>query len=324
MKRQSLFIRSFRLILFWSILFLLFWYTQEVVKQKFIGDSTSIVNGFYACEDKLDVVFIGPSSSFCTIVPEVLKEEYGMDTYILGSSAQTLDISYVYLQEVLKYQEPQIIVLDVARIKIPETVQRYGEPGKRWGYTDLKLSFTKLRGLYHSCQGINEEFWTYVFPVLRYKNRINELTDLDYFYVFQDKSCPTGGYMGSDAVAEDITICNLSVDESEECFNIHPDDVDSLNKIIRMCNEEEIPLLFFKSPVGIENWGKEYYNAVERIAKDNSIIYFDCGMYIEDIGLINSDFRDKAHCNNSGANKVTSWIGNKLRVLLAAECANNT
>lgn len=314
MKHRHLFISYFKFIVFWLILIILLWYTQEVLKQKFINDSTSIVNGFYACDEELDTVFIGPSSTFCTIMPNILREEYGVDTYVMGSSAQTLDLSYLYLQEVLKYQNPQTIVLDVSRIKFPEGIERNDEQAKRWAFTDLRLSFSKIVAIYNSCNGINEDFWTYVFPVLRYKSRFNELTKLDFTYAFSDKINLTGGYVESSVTAKDeISLCYIDKNNNDGYFDVHPNDISALNKIVELCNRKAIRLVLFKSPVDKENWGTEYFNTVNEFARNNNLLYIDCGTDINKIGLdAMTDFRDKAHCNNSGAKKVTIYVGKIL------------
>ena len=46
---------------------------NEIVCAKFIGDSTTIVDGFCADKkDDIDVVVVGSSNSFCTFNPLVL------------------------------------------------------------------------------------------------------------------------------------------------------------------------------------------------------------------------------------------------------------
>ncbi len=60
---------------------------SKIICAKFIGDSTTIVDGFYAeKKNDIDLVVIGSSNSFCTVDPLVLYEEYGIAAYDFGSS----------------------------------------------------------------------------------------------------------------------------------------------------------------------------------------------------------------------------------------------
>ena len=68
MMRHSSFISSFKRIVLCLLMLVLlgvcFFSVQTVVKAKFMGDSTTIVNGFYAeKENTIDVVLIGSSTS---------------------------------------------------------------------------------------------------------------------------------------------------------------------------------------------------------------------------------------------------------------------
>ena len=72
---------------------------QEVLKAKFIQDSTTIIDGFYAEKrNDIDVLFLGSSNCFCTIDPLVLYEEYGIASYDFASSSQSMDISLYILR----------------------------------------------------------------------------------------------------------------------------------------------------------------------------------------------------------------------------------
>ena len=85
-----------------------------VVRAKFMGDSTTIVNGFYVEKrNDIDMVVLGSSNSFCTVNPLILYEEYGIAAYDFGSSSQPMHISVLYLKEALKTQKPKVVALEV-------------------------------------------------------------------------------------------------------------------------------------------------------------------------------------------------------------------
>ena len=52
--------------------------------------------------DSLDVVFIGSSHTFCSTMPKLLEEEYGIKSFDLATSAQTIPMSYYACMEAIE------------------------------------------------------------------------------------------------------------------------------------------------------------------------------------------------------------------------------
>ena len=78
--------RGFAIVVFFIMTFAVLGITQEILKAKFVQDSTTIVDGFYAEQkNDIDVLFLGSSNCFCTVDPVVLYEEYGIAFYTVPS-----------------------------------------------------------------------------------------------------------------------------------------------------------------------------------------------------------------------------------------------
>ena len=122
--------------------------TQEILKAKFIQDSTTIIDGFYTeKKNDIDVLFLGSSNCFCTIDPLVLYEEYGIASYDFASSSQTMDISLLYLKEALKKQKPKVVALEVNYLP-GQNVSGNVENSMLWGLTNMPLTIDKLQCIY--------------------------------------------------------------------------------------------------------------------------------------------------------------------------------
>ena len=161
---------------------------QEILKAKYVQDSTAIVDGFYEEEkDDIDVLFLGSSNCFCTIDPLVLYEDFGIAAYNFASSSQPMDISLLYLKEALKRQNPKVVALEVNYIP-GQNVTALGENSILWGLTDMPLTMDKLKCLYQLLGKIDEEYISYVFPLLRYHERWKEISKQDYVYMTEDKT----------------------------------------------------------------------------------------------------------------------------------------
>mgnify|MGYP003295589952 CR=1 FL=1 len=84
---------------------------QELLRKEFSG----VQDKFAQLEpDTVDVVFIGNSHQFCSISPEILYEKYGVNSFMLATSAQTVPMSYYAAMEAIELQHPKVIVFEVS------------------------------------------------------------------------------------------------------------------------------------------------------------------------------------------------------------------
>ena len=298
-------IAIFTFILFIGIVLL---FTGRIIRAKFIGDSTTIVNGFYAEKDNdIDMLVIGSSNSFCTINPLVLYENYGIAAYDFGSSSQPMNISALYLKEALKTQKPKLVALEI-NMMVGDSISGANEAGLRWGLTDIPLSFDKLKCIYESVGEINAEYFSYVFPIFRYHNRWKELSKTDYTYFYQDKTNHTKGYLETQSVVE--TAIDLSGYDSVGEAWIDERNIKYLDEMLQLCRDNSVELLLFKSPK--QNWHSYETDAIRELANERGLnfvdyneLYFNNEIELDTI----QDFRDGDHLNDFGAEKVTMHLG---------------
>lgn len=283
---------------------------QEVLKAKFIQDSTTIIDGFYAEKrNDIDVLFLGSSNCFCTIDPLVLYEEYGIASYDFASSSQSMDISLLYLKEALKRQKPKVVALEVNYIPGQNT-SGVGEDSMLWGLTNMPLTVDKLKCIYQLLGKVDEEYMSYVFPLLRYHERWKEISKQDYTYPSQDKTNWSKGYLRTDEVSDSPV--DLSEYTQEGTSWLDEREVECLGEMARICKQEGIELILFKSPrVG---WYQYFTIEIEALAKGYGITFLDYNALVEEVGLdMVKDFRDIAHLNNQGSAKVSSHMGAYLK-----------
>lgn len=312
MSRKAVVSRILSIAVFILVIGLVFAVTGQIIRAKFIGDSTSIVDGFYAEEkNDIDLVVIGSSNSFCTVDPLVLYEEYGIAAYDFGSSSQPMNISVLYLKEVFKTQKPRVVALEV-NMMTSDSASSRSEAGLRWGFTNIPLSADKLQCIYQSVGAVNAEYFSYVFPIFRYHGRWKELSRTDYTYFYQDKTNYTKGYLETQAVSEERI--NLTEYDFEGAVQIEEENAYCLGEILQLCRQNNAELMLFKSPR--ENWHRYETEAVRALADAQGLRFVDFNELYSDgkIALdMAADFRDPQHLNDSGARKVTSYLGGYLK-----------
>lgn len=285
---------------------------NAIVCAKFIGDSTTIVDGFYAeKKNDIDVVVVGSSNSFCTVNPLVLYEEYGIAAYDFGSSSQPMNISELYIKEALKRQKPKVIALEI-NMMVGDSIHNGSEAGLRWGYTNIPLSVDKLKCIYQSVGKLDAEYFSYVFPIFRYHNRWKELSKTDYTYFGKDKTNYTKGYLETQSVAE-YTISMSDYGYEGETW-IGEDNIVCLDEIVQLCKKNNVELLLFKSPK--ENWHQYETKAIRALADERGLSFIDYNELYDNGELeidVAADFRDGDHLNDYGAKKVTVHLGDYLK-----------
>ena len=312
MTRKAIITRLIAVVSFFMLICFVLTVASKIVCAKFIGDSTSIVNGFYAeKKNDIDVIVIGSSNSFCTVDPIVLYEEYGIAAYDFGSSSQPMNLSVLYLKEAFRRQKPKVVALEV-NMMVGGGLYNISEAGLRWGLTDIPLSIDKLQCIYQSVGAVNAEYFSYVFPMFRYHSRWKELTKLDYTYFGQDKTNYTKGYLETQSVSETAVTLN-EYDYDGDAW-IEEENIHYLDEIVRLCKKNNAELLLFKSPK--ENWHRYETEALRTLADARDVRFVDYNelFYNDALELdLAADFRDDEHLNDFGARKVTSHLGQYLK-----------
>lgn len=261
--------------------------------------------------DTIDMVFIGNSHQFCSISPEVLAEEYGMNTFMLATSAQTIPMSYYAAMEAIELQHPKSIVLEVSycandfRTVTDEMSHCFfdGMPGCE----ARKLAIEDL---------IEEEDRIYYYlPLGLYHTRWKELAEDDYSVTLvTDRG---GVYYEDVKYNGDIPL--ISPDEKEPM----PEEMEKyMDLLVDLCRESGVELIFYTAPFNTlwlteeENPDlfrrQRIFNYIGDYAEENQVAYYNLFYEIEEIGLENeTDWKDTQHLNCFGQRKLTKYMVEK-------------
>ena len=283
---------------------------QCLVVPKYMGD---VVEGnfmaeYYGAGKDHDVIFIGDCEVYENFSPQVLWDEYGINSYIRGSAQQLVSQSYYVLEDTLRYEKPDVVVFSV--LAVP-----YNEPPKesynRMTLDGLRWSKTKWEAI---CASMTEEeaFLDYVFPLLRYHSRITELTGDDFRYLFErDLVSHNGYYMRVDArpaenVPEGRPLADYTIDEGQMAW---------LEKIRLLCEENGIRLVLIKAPSLYPYWYGEWEEQIAAYAEKHGLAYVNLLALKDAAGLdYQTDTYDGGlHLNLAGAEKLSRYFGAYLK-----------
>lgn len=275
----------------------------------------ALISEYYQEKDKNhDVIFIGDCEVYENFSPVTLWEQYGITSFIRGSAQQLIWHSYYLLEETLRYEKPKVVVFNVLSMK-------YDEPQKeaynRMALDAMPLSLTKLKAVQASMMQ-DEEFITYLFPILRYHSRWSELTGEDFKYLFKKEQIAHNGYLmrvdskPMTTVPQAKKLPNYQF--SENCYEY-------LDKMAALCRENGIELVLIKAPTLYPHWYEEWDIQIQEYAEKNDLFYLNLLDYTDEIGIdFSRDTYDAGlHLNLSGAEKLSEYFGKILTERYALE-----
>lgn len=290
---------------------LLLGFLQALLMPKYMSTSRegALIAEYYRDESSHDVLFIGDCEVYESFTPPTLWEEYGITSYIRGSAQQLPWQSYYLLEDTLRYETPKAVVFNVLALK-------YGEPQNeaynRMTLDGMKWSMSKVNAIKASMTK-DESFLSYVFPLLRFHSRWNDLTREDLTYLTHRDIISHNGYLmqtdikggKSDRIGKplaDYTLPSYSMEY--------------LDKMRALCAEKGIELILIKAPTN--DWKYYWYNEwdeqIADYAKEYGLSYYNFIPLCEEIGIDwQTDTYDVGvHLNVFGAEKLTSYFGKIL------------
>lgn len=307
----------FRGMIFLAIFCLLFFIASEVFRIKPGGSDATRerVQAFYQLpQHSIDVLFIGASTLRNGISPLGIWGAYGVPSYTLASGYQNPLVSYYYLVEALKYQQPKVVVLDASWL-IRSIEVDANETFLRLSVDPLRFSLNKLRLIEEIVsRSSNQTAASYLFPLLRYHARWKELTRDDLFFYSREFENRYKG-QGLSFKKTPLSFSETAFSTTDRSARIDDEARLYYLKFIRLCEQNGIPVIMINTPrIG---WDLSKHNAVKSFADKYGILYLDYSTpeLLAEIGFNSSaDFHDYDHLNIYGAQKVSNHLGAFLQM----------
>lgn len=288
-----------------------------VIKPKYIsGDgfpTTATFKGFYETEkNSLDVIFLGSSHGACAFNPAVM-DVHGIASYNLSCEQQNLYTSYYWLQEMLKYQHPKAVVLDVYMLYLFESEALMPTTANctRKAFDFMKMSPNKISACFHGKE-IDPELTpvSMFFPNVMYHTRWKDLSQKDFKLTFStDEAFSRGFYDLYGSGVEGYK----PFGEPDKNKTDLPNEImlKYLKKILDVCEKENIPLILVSTPTTLESKGEYSYisQIPETLACNITILDFNSEtVYNACAYNLTTDNNDDDHANIYGAEKITNYI----------------
>ena len=280
--------KIYRCLCFISILIILLVFVSHIMipknNTKEAGIHFEHASGIYAEEkNSIDLLVIGDSEPFTSIIPMELWNTYGYTSYICCDKELTILQSMQMLSKIFQNQKPKMLLIDanfffrqIDTSDMIDTVFNIVCPG--YEYHDR----WKRIGLEDFTQGVNY-------------NNIND--QKGYYYTMETVPC----------IEEDI------MNPPEGIKYISRINKWCLRTIKKYCNDNSIKIMFFRTPTN-KDWNYSSYAGVKEFADKENIEYWDMNYEKEKLQLdYSQDSKDgEDHLNYRGALKTTRVLGEKL------------
>ncbi|MDR1540632.1 MAG: hypothetical protein LBU32_22045 [Clostridiales bacterium] len=293
-------------------------YEGVAAKNKVNAWSKQRFEDFYNLEDELDMIFIGSSHSYCTFAPEIISGLMGISSFQLGMPLQHPDSTYFTLLEALSFQSPSAVVMEVywdvldedfevkqadalfQVIRNDSLKERYIREVFPWN-EKIKYNIAAIRFQQDFLAYANSKVKTAAERALEISNNVEaQAGEERYAYrgfmycdyqMLESEYGPTNQFAGFDGK-------NWTFSKVQKQY---------LSRIAELCEDRGIELFFVTAPVApvsmdfISNYDA-VHDAVSAFAKSKGIPYLDFNIANAMESLFdNSNFRDDAHLNYSGA-----------------------
>ena len=267
----------------------------------------SKISQYYGEAGCHDVEFIGDCEVYANYSPMEMYRSQGITAYIRGSSQQLLWQSYYILKETLNYETPKAVVLNVNAMRYSEPVK---EEYNRLTIDNMRWSAEKV-GIIQASMTEEENFLSYVFQILRYHSRFDDLTVEDFEYLFKRKDNTWNGYL----VNRNISPAGqLPVKRPLADYRFGDICYEYLDKITDLCEENGVELILVKAPSLYPYWYEEYDAQIAAYAEQNGLSYYNFTEKVDEIGLdFQVDTYDAGlHLNHTGAVKLSNYFARIL------------
>lgn len=291
-------------------------------------------HNYYEENDNIDYLFLGSSHVYCDIDPFLLDELSGKNNFNLSTGSQKLNGSYYLLREADSSHHVSHVYLELyyeVSTGDEGNYKNYGNLISNWRNTDfMKFSLKKIE--YMMSMSEIENYPETFLPFLRYRTRLfdteyikeqieykrgeeynnykfSNLNERNEITEYRDK-----GYCYTTEEMRQNDLCFLQ-DKILEQDPLTKDAEYYLRKIIEYCQEKDIKITLFSSPmyelevISLEGYDS-YVEQISRIAAQYNVAYYDFNLCRKEYLPIQEirNFKDMGHLNSRGAEIFTAFF----------------
>lgn len=261
------------------------------------------IRGFYKQEPQsIEILGIGSSHMYCTMVPNEIWKAAGINSYVLSTQEQTLEMSYYLLVEALKTQHPEVVVLETYMFNYDSS--EFNDAAASNAIESFPLSMNKARFIADVVP--YDVQLEYFFPILKYHSTWTTIDDKALQERYQGQVDPFRGYV---YLNETHNAPDYDVSIPAQDIPINPNELIILQDILELTQKENIALVLLHAPTDMSEISLANQTYLKQYAYEQQIPYLNLNEHLNEMGILPlEDFFDSGHLNINGARKASQYL----------------
>lgn len=271
-------------------------------------------------KETVDAVALGSSGIGRYWIPSQGYDEEGLIMATLSINAMPAWLYTNVIDEVYKYQNPKLIVIDIRPFTQSNTSWNIMETRARrvidsmplFSENYIKTAFDAMDWM-HRALNCSKYNLALLFSLLKYHSRWSN-DEFTFENNFDAGAEEYGGYRPRKTYTVDVEPQSVIEYDAEATVELDPFSEEALYKLIEYIREKEIEALFVDTPQFRDEKEAGRANSVYKILEEEEMDYIhfysedsENGFTLENLDP-ETDFYDSSHTNFSGAQKVSKAI----------------
>lgn len=272
-------------------------------------------------KNSLDILILGNSHAYSSYSPNVIDAICETNSFVLASNSQKLEQTYFNLKEALKYQSPDLVIIQASVITGDSWRTAKGDYRVYSNLDGMKFSLNKIKSIF-SIRPLND-YINSIFPLIQnHKNWKNkeliqdnlerkESELLEDFRGFDPRASEMGDkVMEQYNNADKFDYTKYEMSDSDKLY---------LNKIRELSLKREFKVLYVMSPKYSDIINPTYSSKSDILLKSISNIgdgYLDFNLLTKEIGFNQRSFENGfisyQHTSHYGAVQLSTYLAKEI------------
>lgn len=276
------------------------------------GDTKDRMAGFYA-EDKntIDVLMFGASTVGTSFCAPYMWGKYGFTSYPLSGNSQRTNAIRYLIDEGLKYQSPELVVIEMRTFFGDDEEMAVDEGHIRETTDNMRYSFNRIRAINNVADHFDDKIPFY-FEIAKYHSNYGMLTVPEEWkkFTFKTKDRYKGFTVRDEIKSYWQNGKHINYADSVTRLPLSTKQEKVLTELLEYLKANEMEALFVVSPRDYDEQYSATMNYAGDIVKSYGYNYLDMNLFYEQMQFdFASDMNDGAHTNVWGALKCSDLLG---------------
>lgn len=282
----------------------------------FLEDTLKV---FKKSEEAFQIMFFGSSHAYCSYDPRVFETELGVNAIVFSSGAQRLTTTNFIIQETVKKNKPELIVVDIFVNSIGTYKSEKQYQFQMQALDHFPTTFKKIE-LIHTNYGLSS-LPKSLSSTLRFHNKWTKLGFEDYtreLYLAPRHDFYNGFKTTLTKFSDSVGRAAREIQNSANRTppdSLTQEEKQGIDALIETLRDTGAEFMFVNAPSLISEMNPRYEGYTQLIKsyiEEKGVSFLDINAKADSLGLTREYYRDPDHLNQKGALIVSEFLANYI------------